>query len=235
MPVLERDGEVFILRLDPDDENRVNPDWLAAVAAAFDEIDAVFGPRALVTVGSGKFWSNGLDLHWMTANPEQVAACRDQVQALLSRTLSSPVVTVAALNGHAFGAGAMWALAHDVRVMRQDRGWFCLPEVDLGRSFTPGMSALIRARLSPAAAHEAMTTGRRYGGTEALTTGIVDSVESTGQVLPAAIGIARSLAAKSSPARGQIKQTLYAEALAALRVPGSRPPDLQRVGGQFSD
>ena len=53
MPVLERDAEVFILRLDPDDENRFNPDWLAAVAAAFDEINAVFGPRALVTVGSG--------------------------------------------------------------------------------------------------------------------------------------------------------------------------------------
>ena len=63
-----------------------------------------------------------------------------------------------------------------------------------------------------------MTTGRRYGGTEAITAGIVESVESTGQVLPASIGIARSLAATSSPARGQIKQTLYAEALAALRV-----------------
>ena len=48
--------------------------------------------------------------------------------------------------------------------------------------------------------------------------GIVESVKSTGQLLPAAIGLARSLAAKSSPARGQIKQTLYAEAIAALRV-----------------
>jgi enoyl-CoA hydratase/carnithine racemase len=68
-----------------------------------------------------------------------------------------------------------------------------------------------------------MTTCRRYGGAEALTAGIVECVESTNQVLPAAIGLTRSLAAKSSPARGRIKQTrikqtLYAEALAALRV-----------------
>jgi enoyl-CoA hydratase/carnithine racemase len=82
---------VFILRLDPDDENRFDPDWLAAVAAAFDEIDAVFGPRALVTVGSGKFWSNGLDLDWMTATPEQVAACRDQVLALLPARCPRPL------------------------------------------------------------------------------------------------------------------------------------------------
>ena len=81
-----------------------------------------------------------------------------------------------------------------------------------------------------------MTTGRRYGGTDALTAGIVESVESTGQLLPAAIGLARSLAAKSTPTRGRIKQTLYAEALAALRdramalagppgpAGGARPP-----------
>jgi enoyl-CoA hydratase/carnithine racemase len=55
-----------------------------------------------------------------------------------------------------------------MRVMRADRGFFCLPEVDLGLSFAPGMSALVRARLAPAVAHEAMTTGRRYGGEQAL-------------------------------------------------------------------
>jgi Delta3-Delta2-enoyl-CoA isomerase len=64
----------------------------------------------------------------------------------------------------------MLALAYDLAVMRADRGYFCLPEVVLGMPFTPGMNALIRARLPIAAAHEAMTTGRRYGEVvEALT------------------------------------------------------------------
>jgi Delta3-Delta2-enoyl-CoA isomerase len=219
VPRLERDGEVFVLRLDPDDENRFHPDWLAVVEAALDEVDAATGPRALVTAGSGKFWSNGLDLDWLMSNGDETAAYLDRVQALLARTLASPAVTVAALNGHTFAAGAMWALAHDVRVMRRDRGFFCLPEVDIGLAFARGMSALIRARLTPATAHEAMTTGRRYGGEQALAAGIVDAVADADQILAAAMDVARPLASKAKPVRAEIKETLYAETLAALRTP----------------
>ncbi len=219
VPTLERDGEVFVLRLDPDDENRFHPDWLAAVESALDEVEAATGPRALVTTGSGKFWSNGLDLEWLSGNADQAPAYLDRVQALLARTLASPVVSVAALNGHTFAAGAMWALAHDIRVMRADRGFFCLPEVDLDLPFAAGMSALIRSRLAPAIAHEAMTTGRRYGGEQALAAGIVDALAGAEEVLAAAADLARSLAGKSRPVRGVIKETLYAETLAALRTP----------------
>ncbi|WP_261569600.1 enoyl-CoA hydratase-related protein [Frankia gtarii] len=222
MPKLERDGEVFVLHLDPDDENRFHPDRLAAVEAALDEVDAAAGPRALVTVGGGKFWSTGLDLDWLLSNADRSAAYLDRVHALFARTLASPVVTVAALNGHAFAAGAMWALAHDLRVMRLDRGFFCLPEVDLDLPFQPGMSALIRARLTPATAHEAMTTGRRYGGGQALAAGIVDAVAPADQLLAAAVERARPLAAKARPVRAQIKETLYAETLTALRTPTAR-------------
>lgn len=218
MPKLDRDGEVFILHLNPGDENRFHPDWLAEVEAALTEAEEAAGPRALVTVGSGKFWSTGLDLDWLMRNEAEAAAYLDSVSALLARTLASPVVTVAALNGHAFGAGAMWALAHDIRVMRADRGFFCLPEVDLGLSFTPGMSALIRARLTPAAAHEAMTTGRRYGGEQALPAGIVDAVADADRLHAAAVDLARPLAGKANPVRSEIKETLYAETLAALRA-----------------
>ncbi|MFF2045006.1 enoyl-CoA hydratase/isomerase family protein [Kitasatospora sp. NPDC058170] len=219
MPKLERDGEVFVLHLDADDENRFHPDRLAALEAALDEVEAADGPRALVTAGSGKFWSNGLDLDWLLNNGDQYAAYLDRVHALLARTLASPVVTVAALNGHTFAAGAMWALAHDFRVMRADRGYVCLPEVDLDLSFQQGMSDLLRARLAPQVAHEAMTTGRRYGGEQALAAGIVDAVADAGQLLGAAVEFARPLAGKSRPARGQIKEMLYSGTLAALRTP----------------
>jgi enoyl-CoA hydratase/carnithine racemase len=218
MPKLERDAEVFILRLEPDDENRFRPDWLAAVEAALDEAESATGPRALVTVGTGKYWSTGLDIEWLMNNADQAAACLDRVNALLARTLASPVVTVAALNGHAFGAGAMWSLAHDLRIMRSDRGYFCLPEVDIEVTFAPGMSSLCRARLTPAAAHEAMTTGRRYGGEQALAAGIVEAVADADGLLAAAVELARPLAGKSKPVRGQIKQGLYAETLAALAI-----------------
>ncbi|MCF3962676.1 enoyl-CoA hydratase-related protein [Streptomyces fuscigenes] len=218
MPELERDGEVFVLHLDPDDENRFTPDRLASLEAALDEVEAAEGPKALVTAGSGKFWSNGLDLEWLLAHPEHQVAYLDRVQALLARTLASPVVSVAALNGHTFAAGAMWALSHDLRVMRADRGYFCLPEVDLGLPFQRGMSDLLRARLTPAVAHEAMTTGRRYGGRQARDLAIVDAVAGADEVLAAAVELARPLAAKSVPVRGGIKETLYAETLASLRA-----------------
>lgn len=124
---------------------------------------------------------------------------------------------VAALQGHTFAAGAMLALAHDQRVMRADRGFFCLPEVDIRIPFTPGMNALIAARLTPNAAHEAMTTGRRYGGLDAATAGIVEEALEEDRLLPRAIELAAALAGKDPATLQTIKQRLYAAPLAALR------------------
>ena len=123
------------------------------------------GPRALLTSATGKIWSNGLDLDWLTANLDQAGPYVDQVQGLFARYLELTVPTVAVLQGHTFAAGALLALANDVRIMRADRGFFCLPEVDISIPFAPGMSALIQSKLSPDTAQEAMLTGRRYGGT----------------------------------------------------------------------
>ena len=103
---LSRDGDVFILRLDHD-ENRFSPDMLDAIGTALAEVSNAEGPRALVTVGTGKFFTNGLDLDWLGDNPDQIRWYLDQVCALFARVLTLPCPTAAALNGHAFGAGAM--------------------------------------------------------------------------------------------------------------------------------
>jgi len=216
MPNLSRTGDVFVLDLG-DTENRFHPDWLAAVDEALTEVAKTDGPRALVTSATGKFWSNGLDLDWLGRNADEFESYATSVQALLARVLELPVPTVAALQGHVFAAGAMLALAHDFRVMRADRGFFCLPEVDIHIPFTPGMSALIQARLAPQVAHEAMTTGRRYGGTDAAAAGIVDATAAEGAVLDAAVERAAAMAGKASPTLGTIKSRMYAPALAALR------------------
>src|SRR5919107_3407823 len=189
MPSLQRDGDVYVLDLG-DDENRFNPEWVGAVEEALDEVAAAPAPRALVTTATGKIWSNGLDLDWMAANTDQVAGFVPRVHQLFGKVLSLGVPTVAAIQGHCFAAGAMLSVAHDLRVMRADRGYWCLPEVDINIPFTPAMAALIQARLSKATAHEAMTTGRRYGGEAALAAGIVDRAVPEADVVPVATELA---------------------------------------------
>jgi enoyl-CoA hydratase/carnithine racemase len=216
IPSLTREGEVFVLDLG-DGENRFNASSLDAIERCLDEVQAAPVPRALVTTASGKIWCNGLDLEWMAANQELIGEFVPRLHELLARVLELDVPCVAALQGHTFAAGAMLALAHDQRVMRADRGFFCLPEVDIGIPFTHGMNALIAARLSPQAAHEAMTTGRRYGGLDAMQAGIVDHAAAEDRVLTQSIELAAALAAKDPATLGAIKRRLYEAPLAALR------------------
>ena len=222
MPYLERSEDVFILNLgspgESDTENRFHPDWLAEVNALLDEVEASEGPAALVTTATGKFYSNGLDLDWLASHDDQWQPYVAQVQALFGRVLTLQMVSVAALPGHTFAAGAMFALAHDRRVMRVDRGFFCFPEVDINIPFTQGMNDLIVSRLTPAGAHESMSTGRRYGGTDALAAGLVDEAVPLPDVLPNAIAAAQALASKRGATLAAIKSTLYAPVVASLTI-----------------
>lgn len=215
MPSLTRDGSVFVLDLG-EDENRFNPEWVAGVNAALDEVGSADSPKALVVSARGKIWSNGLDLDWFAANGAQVNDFLIDVHGLFARVLAHGVPTIAAIQGHCFAAGAMLALACDERVMRADRGYFCLPEVDIFIPFTPGMSALIQARLAPQTAHEAMTTGRRFGGEDAVSAGIVQRAVQEDQVLPVAIARAGELAGKDFNTLATIKQRMYVDALKTL-------------------
>jgi enoyl-CoA hydratase/carnithine racemase len=113
-------------------------------------------------------------------------------------------------------AGAMLALAHDFRVMRGDRGYFCFPEVDIKIPFTPGMAALIQAKLAPQAAVASMTTGRRFGGGDAARIGIVDATAAEDAVTAAAVDLLRPLGGKNQGTLGAIKQTMFAPAVHAL-------------------
>jgi enoyl-CoA hydratase/carnithine racemase len=216
MPTLDRHGDVFVLDLG-DTENRLHPDTIAAVNGLLDEVEKATAPAALVTTASGRHYSLGLDLEWLLANPDQRIAYGTSIHELFARVLTLPMVTVAAMPGHVFAGGAMLSLAHDLRVMRADRGFWCLPEADINLPFTPGMSSLIQARLTPQTAHEAMVTARRYGGTEAAERHIVDKAVPADEVLPTAIALAQSLASKAGPTLGTIKTRLYPGVLHNLR------------------
>lgn len=215
MPALHHDDPVFVLELG-DDENRFSPEWLKTVHTMLDTVCDHDGPSALVTTGLGKFYSNGLDLEWLMAHGDQTQQYVAEIHRLLSRMLTLPVPTAAAVNGHAFGAGAMLAMAHDFRVMRADRGFFCFPEADINIPFTPGMAALIQGKLTPAAAMASMTTGHRFGGVEASELGLVDAVAGESELLQTTAERVRSLAGKDRGTLGTIKSTMFVSAVAAL-------------------
>ncbi|GGV79388.1 MULTISPECIES: enoyl-CoA hydratase-related protein [Streptomyces] len=219
MPALDRQDTVFILDLG-DGENRFHPEWIGAVGAALDEVEKAEGPRALVTVATGKIYSNGLDLEWLSAHADRYRDYLVSVHELLARMLALPVVTVAALQGHTFGAGAILSLAHDFRVMRADRGFWCVPAVDVGIPYTSGMAALIQARLAPQTAHEAMVTARRYGGTDAAAAGIADRAVAEDAVRSTAVELARAQADRAGETLGTIKSRMYGSVLTALRDTG---------------
>jgi enoyl-CoA hydratase/carnithine racemase len=213
-PTFHWDDKIAVLDLG-EDENRFSPEFLDAINDQLDELEAA-GAQGLVTTARGKFYTNGLDLDWLAAHAEQTQSYIARVQALLARVLTLPMPTAAAVTGHAFGAGAMLAMAHDVRVMRADRGYFCFPEVDIRIPFTDGMAALIQAKLTPRAAVASMTTGRRFGGVEAAELGIVDATAAEGLVTAAATELLRPLAGKDAGTLGAIKRTMFRTATRAL-------------------
>lgn len=216
MPVLTTDGPVWTLDLGPD-ENRFSPAWLDTVESHLDRIAENDDPIALVTTGGEKFYSNRLDLDWIGANPDHMGSYVARVEGLFARMLTLPVPTVAVVNGHAFGAGAMFAMAHDYRVMREDRGYLCFPEVDIQIPFTPGMAALVMCKVSPRTAVDAMTTGRRYGGADALAAGLVDAAGPLEGLAETGAGLVRDLAGKHRPTLAAIKETMFADVVAALQ------------------
>ncbi|WP_165803512.1 enoyl-CoA hydratase-related protein [Mycobacteroides abscessus] len=174
------------------------------------------------TTGTGKFYSNGFDPTLFVGEPADVAAYLGAAQLLFARMLTLPMPTVAALQGHTYAAGAIFAMAHDTRIMRADRGFFCLPEIYLGLALPDGliipesMAALLHCRMPAQTAHEAILGGRRFGGPEALTAGIVQAALSEDEVVPCAVERAAKLADTRGPALGAMKNWMYRDVVGML-------------------
>ena len=213
---LDRDGTVFVLRM-VDDDNRFHADSVAEWHAALDEVEASEGPAALVTTGTGKFFSNGLALEQLIADGSLSAVVAD-VLRLFARFLRLPLYSVAAVNGHAFAAGAMLSMAHDARVMRSDRGYWCLPEADMGVPLAPGMTAIIKEKLPIATAHAAVVTAKRWGGEDAVAAGIVDEAVPEDEVLRRAVELAAARAESNREATTALRVGLYGDLIAILEA-----------------
>ncbi|MDX2379279.1 MAG: enoyl-CoA hydratase-related protein [Acidimicrobiia bacterium] len=221
---LERNDDVFVLTM-TEGENRWNTTFTRAFAAAIDEVEASDGPAALVTASAHqKFFSNGLDLDWIAAGGEHPGGDRgvfgEEFMALAGRLITLPIPTVAAVNGHAFGAGLMIALCNDVRIMREDRGYLCANELEIGLTIPAPEVALFRHKIPAPAFHETVILAKRWTAPAAVAAGFVEAAVPNDRVLEAAIERAASLAhlAENRAGLGWQKEQLYGQA-AALNHP----------------
>jgi Delta3-Delta2-enoyl-CoA isomerase len=152
-------------------ENRFTYDSLDAFEGLLEEIEQKTKATVLLVKSAHeKIWSNGIDLEWLLAeigrNPEVGTRFPERLMQFLRRLLTYPLITIAAINGHAFAGGAIMACAFDFRFMRTDRGYFCFPEVDIQIPFMPGMDAILKKALPPTLVLEAQLTGKRYTAAE---------------------------------------------------------------------
>jgi enoyl-CoA hydratase/carnithine racemase len=200
-----REGAVLTVLLDRADQlNAQTPATWAALRAVGDGLDD--GVRVVVVRGAGRSFSAGLDrtlfstepgvpggLGELGAQPAEAAQERIRGYQAAFRWLRSPgIVSVAAVQGHAIGAGAQLALACDLRVFAED-AQLRLPEATLG--LVPdltGTSTLVEL-VGYARAVEICLTGRAVGAAEAVAWGLatvavpVDQLDATVADLTAAL------------------------------------------------
>ena len=192
------DGNVAVLTMN-NGENRFNLETVRAFAETLDEIEKSTQVNALVvTSAHEKIWCNGIDLDWMLSTFQTAGEKgRDQFLAamytLFRRLLTFPMPTVAAINGHAFAGGAFLALSHDFRFMRSDRGWICLPEVDLQIPLGPVFMAITRHNVPGFLLHEMQYTARRLTAQECEQHHLVMKACPLDQLLSQAVAFAKGL------------------------------------------
>ncbi|HOX29309.1 MAG TPA: enoyl-CoA hydratase/isomerase family protein [bacterium] len=200
---------VGLLTMNYKDENRFHPDFMSEVLATLDSAEKDPAVGAIVFTGANpKFFSNGLDLEWIMMNMADPAAVMNYLKTInlmYKRVCIYPKPIVAALNGHTFAGGLFLAAHMDFRFMREDRGWICLPEVDINIPLLPGMIAICQATMTSQGFRELYYSARRMTGPEAAAIGFADRLFPENELLPKSIEFASALAKKKTATYAEMK------------------------------
>ncbi|MGA9048327.1 MAG: enoyl-CoA hydratase/isomerase family protein [Dehalococcoidia bacterium] len=194
-------------------ENRFNIAFCNEILTALDDIEKKTQANALVvTATHEKIWSNGMDLEWLVPavgrkDPE-VITFLDLQDKMMKRMLFYPMITVAAITGHAFASGAIFASCFDFRFMRSDRGFYCFPEVDINIPFLHYMDALIKKALPQHMVIEAEFLGKRFTAAELEKYHVVRKACTLSELMPEATAFAKSLN-KGRWIIGEMKKVMY--------------------------
>ncbi|XP_057436440.1 enoyl-CoA delta isomerase 1, peroxisomal [Lotus japonicus] len=196
----KKPNNIFILTLTGDGEHRLNPTLLHSIQSALRRVrQEATASSALITTAHGKFFSNGYDIAWAQSKEEQLEQrmmiMDDLHRSIVSDLLSFPFPTIAAITGHASAAGYVFALAHDYVLMRSDRGFLYMSELDISRVIPGWFVALVEAKVaSPASRRRIVMQAAKLTAKEALRLGVVDSAhDSAVETVEAAVDLAGEL------------------------------------------
>ncbi|KAL5057095.1 hypothetical protein RYX36_028699 [Vicia faba] len=193
---LEKKGNIFILTLTGDGEHRLNPTLLNSIKSALHRVrQQATASSALITTAHGKFFSNGYDIDWAQSFPDRLILVDDLLRSVVSDLISLPMPTIAAVTGHASAAGYILALVHDYVLMRSDRGFLYMSELDIKRVIPLWFVAVVEGKVGDAAARRriVMQAGK-VTAKEAVRLGIVDSAhDSAEETVKAAVGLGDDL------------------------------------------
>jgi enoyl-CoA hydratase/carnithine racemase len=179
----ERRGPIGTVWLDrPERRNALNQQALEDIANVFAELGRAFDLRVVILAGRGPSFSAGADLKdppgiARIADPSTSARERRWLSDLGTRAIDAierlDAITIARVQGHAIGGGALLALACDLRVAARSTV-FGIPEVGLGDILNwRGVPRLV-AEVGPVRAREIVLLGDRFDADEAVRLGLIN-------------------------------------------------------------
>jgi enoyl-CoA hydratase/carnithine racemase len=186
-------------------KNALSTAVLSTLARGLEEA----GGEPLLLTGAGDVFSAGLDLAEVAnLDLERARGLLTALEAVVEALFTYPAPTVALVNGHAIAGGCILALCCDHRVATADpAARIGLNEVALGLALPPRTFRMVRARLSPAAAEQAILGAQLHDPASARALGLVDEIAAD----PRAVAVARLEALSQHP------REAYARAKAGFR------------------
>jgi enoyl-CoA hydratase len=196
----DTDDGVRILRLNaPDALNCLSDDMTRGFSSAIEELKGTRDLRAVVVTGAGRGFCAGGSFSFIrdrleSGDPAGNARALEGLYGTFLSLRTLPVPVIAAVNGPAVGGGAGIALACDVALVATNAK-IGFNFVSLG--ITPGMAAsfLLPQATSHAAACRLLLTGEVIGADEAVKLGLALEQHPPDDLLPAALKLARKMAA----------------------------------------
>ena len=229
----ERDGPVLLLTLNrPDKRNALSAalrrDLMSALAA--DRDDAA--TRAIVLTGAGKAFAAGADVEELAARDTWAQRAFLQPPHVYSAIATHPKPVIAALNGHALGAGLELAMACDLRVAHP-AAKVGQPEVALGIIPGGGGTQRLARLVGLGRASRMVLTGEPIDAATALAWGLVD--DASDDPVAKAKEIAMAMAQRSPTALRLAKQALRGSEELPLEKALERERDLFLLAFESSE